>query len=164
MSCSSSSSCGSSRGIASSLLAYLLVFVLGVWPPHSMHQMREMIAITVDIAGTDATPEEGLTLENIVAFESGFERTAVGPHGEVGAFQLWIFPWTTEEQIVEWKRHGAREALRRLRVQGIQGCCGCTNPVTKRCREMMEHRTFPATLYRWAFDPPRVDSVELAGQ
>lgn len=142
-------------------MAYLLAFCLVLWcrlfpsDPLSSHRQHEMYMVTQDILSTDATPHEALKLENIVALESGWERTAIGEHGEVGAFQIWLFPGTSSEKIAEWKRHGAREALRRLRAQGIQGYCGCTAPVTKKCGEIMEHRTEHANLYFWAFNPPK---------
>lgn len=142
------------------MLAYLLAFCLVLWGhlfptyPLNSHRQHEMYMISQDILSTDATPHEALKLENIAAFESGWERKAVGAHGEVGSFQIWVFPGTSTTRIAEWKRHGAKEALRRLREQGIQGYCGCTSPVTKKCGEIMKHRTEHADLYLWAFDPP----------
>ena|ERR1700687_3634254 len=147
------------------MLHYLLAFCAILWLqlfhayPLGSHRQHEMYAITKDILSTDAEPLEALFLENIVALESGWERRAIGEHGEVGAFQIWVFPGTKPDQIAEWKRHGAKEALRRLRVQGIQGYCGCTSPVTKKCGAIMEHRTEHAKLYYWAFDPPLLPLV-----
>jgi hypothetical protein len=141
------------------MLVYLLTFVLGLYGhlfsahPLTAHRYREMLSITRDVLTTDATPDEALTLENIVAWESGWERSGVGPAGEVGAFQLMSFPWTTDAQRAEWKAHGAKEALRRLREQGIFGYMGCTRR-TARCEAMADRRTWPAELYRMAFDPP----------
>jgi hypothetical protein len=149
------------------MLSYLLTFCAALWIqlfhayPLSSHRQHEMWIITKDILSTDATPLEALKLENIVALESGWERSAIGSHGEVGAFQLWVFPGTKPEQVAEWKQHGAKEALRRLRVQGIQGYCGCTEPITQKCADLMTHRTEHALLYFWAFDPPANDNGVL---
>jgi hypothetical protein len=144
------------------MFTYLLAFVLSAWPTHNAHRLHEMKMITLDILSTDASVDEALRLENIVALESGFERRAVGSHGELGAFQLQPWPETSKATRAEWAAHGAREALRRMRVQGMQGYCGCVRP----CPRMVENRTWPARLYRMAFDPPAPlppEGDELAG-
>ncbi len=150
---------------------YLMLFILTLWPPtektglHSMrertHRLREMSEITADIVSTDATPLEALTLENIVAFESGFNRQAYGPAGELGAFQLMIPPKSTMAQRHEWFHRGAQEALRRLRSQGIEGYCGCS--ARRPCPDMVEHRTVPAREWLEAHPFPTPATAEVAG-
>lgn len=141
------------------MLGYLLGFCYLLWLhlfpgwPCGAHRQREMYFIARDILTTDAGPLEALTLENIVGMESGWERTAIGKAGELGAFQLMPNPNTTDAERTEWKHHGAREALRRLRTQGIQGYVGCVT-VTERCARMIENRTLQAKLYFWAFSLP----------
>jgi hypothetical protein len=123
------------------MTTYLLAFVLAFWAPHSRHRAEEVRAIIADVLTTDGTPEEDLTLLNVAALESGFERSAVGAHGERGPFQ--IMPPAAS--------YGAKEALRRLRVQGLSGYCGCG---VRACPEIVEHRIEKARVYRWAFAPP----------
>jgi hypothetical protein len=130
------------------MTVYLLSFILAFWPPHSAHRAAEMRAIAEDIASTDATPIEALTLANIAALESNFERKAVGPGGERGAYQ--VHPPAIS--------YGADEALRRLRAQGLMGYMGCS-AVTARCEAMAAHRTEKAILWRLAFDPPVRDEA-----
>lgn len=147
---------------------YLLLFALTLWPPtdqtgvHSArqqaHRLREMSAITADIVSTDATILEALTLENIVAYESGFERSARGRAGEMGAYQIMPSKDTTKAQLKEWQAHGAKEALRRLRVQGIDGYCGCSK--WSPCPKMVENRTRPAR--EWLAEHP-LAPIEVAG-
>lgn len=146
------------------LLHFAVAFFLSIWPAHYLtnHRHAEMVAITDDILSTDAEVQEALTLENLAGMESVWDRTAVGRGGELGAFQIMPSPRTTPAQRAEWQAHGAKEALRRLRLQGIAGYCGCTRPDVKPCPEMMEHRTWPARLFRLAFDPPTVPSEEVA--
>jgi hypothetical protein len=146
------------------LLHFAVAFFLSIWPAHFLtnHRHAEMVAITDDILSTDATVDEALTLENLAGMESVWDRTAVGRANEAGAFQIMPSPKTTPAQRAEWQAHGAKEALRRLRLQGIAGYCGCTHPEVKPCPEMMEHRTWPARLFRLAFDPPTVPSEEVA--
>jgi hypothetical protein len=130
------------------MTAYILAFALAFWPAHSSHRLSEMRAIAADIASTDATPLEALTLANIAALESNFERSARGREGERGAFQ--VHPPAIS--------YGADEALRRLRAQGIAGYIGCANhPDSEKCASMAAHRTEKAILWRLAFDPPVVD-------
>jgi len=126
----------------SAMTAYLVTFALSVWPPRptDVHRLREIVAIAADVASTDATPEEALTLINIAALESGFERTARGKLGERGAWQ--VMPPAVS--------YAADEALRRVRVQGMQSFCGCVRP----CPKTVAHRTDKAILWRLAFDPP----------
>lgn len=126
---------------------YLYMFVQLTWPFHGYHRTLEVSAIVDDVLTTDATAEEALTLLNIAHEESGFERSAVGREGERGAFQ--VHPPAAS--------YGAREALRRLRSQGITGYMGCSRP----CPRMAERRTWPAKLYRMAFDPPNLVSSRL---
>lgn len=134
------------------LYGYVLTFILTMWGPRQsdVHRLREMAAITADIVSTDASPEEALRLGNIAAMESGFERKAKGPHGERSAFQI----------MPPARSYDAKEALRRMRVQGIQSYCGCVRP----CPRTVAHRTEKAMLWRFAFDPPEVsiDVVRLA--
>lgn len=146
---------------------YLITFALYLYAqlfaahPLTAHRYREMTAITKDILSTDATDDEALQLENIVAWESGWERNSVGRSGEQGAFQVMPMAWTTPAEKAEWKARGAREALRRLRLQGMLGYVGCPRH-TERCDAMIERRTWPAKLYRMAFDPPAAPPTVVA--
>jgi hypothetical protein len=149
------------------LAAYFLAFAMVFWPPTDKHRYREMKAITTDLATHHAGPLEGLYLTNIVAMESGFERYGRdGKLGEVGAFQIRPFPGTTRAQLAEWRDHGADEALRRFRAQGIYGYMGCTPGTGAKlvagatCEEMAENRIGKAQLYYWAFPPPSEDATD----
>jgi hypothetical protein len=124
------------------MATYFLLFAMTIWPPRTQHREREMVAIAIDVASTNATPEEGLILMNIAALESNFNRKALGRAGERGAFQ--VMPPAVS--------FGAAEALRRLRLQGIEGYCGCRG--RDRCRKKAENRTWQARLWRLGFDPP----------
>ena len=151
------------RGTTLAMNAYLLhfavAFFLSMWPARYLtnHRHAEMVAITDDILSTDATAEEALTLENIAGMESMWDRTAVGRAGELGGFQLMPTATTPKARRAEWQAHGAKEALYRLRTQGIAGYCGCKRADVKPCPELIEHRTWPSRLYRLAFDPPVPD-------
>jgi len=149
------------RGMNTYLLHFAVAFYLSIWPRSGLtvHRHDEMVAITDDILSTDASPDEALQLENIAGMESVWDRTARGPGGELGAFQIMPTPKTPKAVRSEWQAHGAKEALRRLRVQGIAGYCGCARPEVKPCPEMIEHRSWPSRLFRMAFDPP-APSVE----
>jgi hypothetical protein len=138
------------------LAAYLVAFAIDLWtslhgaPPREHgHRRSEMDAVAEDVAGTDAGALEALTLMNVAAWESGYERSAVGKAGERGPFQI----------MPPARSYGAAEALRRLREQGILGYMGCARS-TARCEAMAERRTFPAELFLWAHDPPH-ESAEL---
>ena len=143
------------------LLHFAVAFFLTMWPSRYLtnHRHDEMVAITDDILSTDATVDEALQLVNIAGMESVFDRTARGRAGERGSFQLMPMPTTSKATLAEWQAHGAKEALRRLRIQGIAGYCGCRRPDVKPCPEMIEHRSFPARLFRMAFDPPATTSA-----
>jgi hypothetical protein len=117
---------------------YVWSFILAFWPPRTHHQWIERQAIAQEIASTDCDPLECLTLANISALESTFERIALGRSGEVGAWQI----------MPPAKSYGATEALRRLRAQGLPGYCGCG---VSGCPEIVEHRVEKARLYAWAF-------------
>ena len=138
------------------LTAYLIAFALSWWPnvAHHRYQDHELKIIAADIASSGATPLEGLILVNIAAMESNFDTHAKGRHGELGAFQ--IMPPARE--------YGAREALRRMREQGMAGYCGCVRPGKKatgnECPAIVAHRTDKAILYRMAFDPLVEDGDE----
>jgi hypothetical protein len=142
------------------MVGYLFAFAIDlaasiyrIRPMSGGHAAREMVAIAQDIATTDCGPLECLTLMNIAGFESVWDRSAVGRHGELGAFQIWVFDGTSVAQRAEWRARGAREALRRMRVQGMLGYCGCSR-ATPECDAMVEHRTFPAKIYFWSHAPP----------
>ena len=121
---------------------YVLGFILAVFPPRGPWGLHEREAVARDIASTDCSPLEALTLANIAAWESGFDTKAKGRQGERGAFQ-----------VMPPGDPGARSALRLLRLQGILGYMGCPQR-TERCEAMADRRTFPAKLYFWAHDPP----------
>ena len=132
------------------LTAYLIAFALSWWPSiaHHRYQDREMRAIAEEVAEAGGTPMEDLRLMNIAAMESNFDRKAIGRHGERGAWQ--IMPPARE--------YGAREALRRMREQGMSGYCGCVRPGRRvtglECPLLVAHRIDKADLYLMAFDPP----------
>jgi hypothetical protein len=141
------------------LSTYLVTFALAMWPiiGHIPVQNREMRAVADEIAGTDASPWEALRLMNIAAVESGFSRNAVGKLGERGAFQ------------VMGTKHDAREALRRLRTQGLAGYMGCGR---FDCSAIIAKHVDRADLFYMAFSPlassvapmlePARESEELA--
>lgn len=129
------------------MLDYVLAFILTVWWPHSAWGLHERRVIAADIANTDASPLEALTLANIAAYESGFDTKARGRAGERGAFQ--VMPPAAS--------YGAREALSRLRRQGLRGFMGFTT-CGDRCERMAEARTFQAKLFYWAH--PYVTAAE----
>ncbi len=121
------------------MIPYLLAFVMAFWPHLTRYQQHEARAIVAEVAATDGTVLEDLELVNIAAMESYFDRSAVGRLGERGAWQ--VMPPARE--------YGAREALRRLRAQGIAGYCGCRGP----CPAIVAHRVDRAYLWRMSFDP-----------
>lgn len=146
------------------LAAYLYAFISAFWPQFTAHpwQEREARAVISDIVSTDATPMEALRLANIAALESGFRRDAKGRDGEVGAFQI----------MKPRMGGGAREALYRMRVQGMIAYVGCRRAedrvvvrgVETTCAQMVAHRVERADLFRMAFDPPTavLDDVTVA--
>jgi hypothetical protein len=125
------------------LYLYILRFILCFWyAPDYTHRAEEIRAIAHDIAATDAKPIEALTLANIASMESGFERSAVGKLGERGPFQ--------QLGGVYDANHPAREALRRLRSQGLLGYMGCTRE-TEKCQQMAANRSVKAIVYSATF-------------
>jgi Transglycosylase SLT domain len=138
------------------LTAYYIAFALSCWPNivHRPRQNREMRAIAAEVASTDATPFEGRRLMNIAALESNFDRTAKGKMGEMGAWQI----------MPPFKSYGAKEALRRMRGQGMVGYVGCRhaedevvlNGIKTTCQAIIDHRVDKADLYGWVFPPPTV--------
>lgn len=120
-----------------------MAFILAVFPPRGPWGLHQREVVARDIASTDASPLEALTLANIAAWESGFDTKAKGRQGERG-------PWQVMPPAASY---GAHEALARLRRQGIYGFMGCPRR-TERCEAMADRRTFPAKLYLWAHDPP----------
>ncbi len=141
------------------LVAYLLGFVHSWWPHLTRYQTREADAIVHEIVDTtDGTPLEDLYLVNIAALESGFDRKAVGKAGERGAWQV----------MPPAKEYGAREALRRMRVQGWVAYVGCRHADdivvihgrSTTCQELIDHRTDRANLYAWTYRAPTLDDTE----
>jgi hypothetical protein len=128
------------------LWAYIFTFILHTYPPdpRDTHRLREMSAISWEIAHTDCNPEECLKLANIPKWESGYERIAKGKHGELGAWQI----------MPPASNYGAKEALYRLRVQGIEGYCGCTK--WHPCPDMVKHRVGPAIAWNVAHPFPSI--------
>jgi hypothetical protein len=122
------------------MVAYLLAFVAFFFPHLTRYQQSEARAIADEVAHTDGTPQEDLRPVNIAAMESYFDRRAVGKLGERGAWQ-----------ILGGRDFSAREALRRMRVLGMQGFVGCTRP----CPAIVAHRVDRADLWRMAMEPPR---------
>lgn len=129
------------------MVAYLLAFVL-LWPQFSASDRRGAV---LDVASTDASPLEALTLLNIAALESGFYPRAVGRHGERGRFQV----------MPPAPGYGAREALRRLRALGIFGYMGCSSESLE-CQRMAANRQALAIMYASAF--PFEDATRLASE
>lgn len=133
---------------------YLLDFAHANWRHLSRRQETELRAIIHEIVSqTDGTLQEQLQLVNIAALESNFSRTAHGAKHEVGAWQL-MPPIPPGSQ--------AREALRRMRTQGMLGYVGCRHPEDVAmysggkpvsCQRMIDNRIDRANLYRFAFDP-----------
>jgi len=138
------------------MIPYLVAFAIDLWSsrwgrPPGQHRRDEIVAIAEDVASTDSEPLEALQLMNIAAWESNYERNGrPGPGGERGAFQ--VHPPASS--------YGAKEALWRLRNQGIWGYMGC-RVVTERCVAMADRRTFPAELYLWSHDPPATSVQEV---
>src|ERR1700733_4154422 len=101
------------------LLPYLCPCVCAFWPHISNYQRHEAkTVITEVVMTTDATPLESLEMLNIAALESGFDTHAVGKGGERGAFQVSTDGGRNHD-------FSAREALRRMRVQGMIAYVGC---------------------------------------
>ena len=125
---------------------YILAFIVTFWPGFTRHpyQVREAMAVVDDILSTDADPGEALRLANIAAMESGFRRDAIGTHGERGAFQI----------MPPARSYDAREALSRMRLQGMDAYCGCVRHFGDTCPAIVAHRVDRADLFRMAFDPP----------
>lgn len=96
--------------------ALLICFVAWV-EPHSFRRYTELSVISEDIASTDANEDEALLLASIAMHETMARLDVVGKLGERGAFQV----------MPPGDPH-AKEALRRLRVQGLQGYAGCQKP------------------------------------
>lgn len=137
------------------LAIYLVLFVVDVHPGFMRHarQRDEVYAIAADVASTDATPAEALRLMQIAAMESSFTRAARGRAHEVGPWQ--IMPPAAS--------YGAKEALWRMRHQGMLAYVGCrragdvvTLPEGTKttCAEMIEHRIQPADAYLAEHRPP----------
>jgi hypothetical protein len=78
-------------------------------------RLQEVASVARDIASTDATIQEAKLLASIAVHESGVRPIAHGRAGERGAFQV----------MPPAPSYGAREALRRLRAQGLEGYAGC---------------------------------------
>lgn len=136
------------------MFAYLVLFVLDVHPEfmRSSWQRNRVYSIAAEVAASDATPREGLRGMQIASQESGYDRGAVGRLGERG-------PW----QVRGGKDFSWREALRRMRVQGMLGFVGCRraadrvvlpNGVHTTCQEMVDHRVGPADRYLEEYPAP----------
>lgn len=142
------------------MAAYLIAFVLANWPTIHGQQERDMRADAEEVAATDCDAQACLRLMGIAALESGFRRDAVGAAGERGAWQ--VMPPATS--------YGAREALRRMRTQGLLGYIGCRRAADvvvirgtrTTCAAMIAHRIERADLWRMAFDPPREVAAPFA--
>ena len=106
----------------------------------------------MEVSHLPTTPWKMLRLLNVSALESGFDRTAVGKLGERGAFQ-----------ILGGRDFSAREALRRMDVQGMVAYVGCRHAEDRvvvqgtatTCAELVAHRTEKADLWFMGFEPPR---------
>jgi hypothetical protein len=137
--------------------AYLVAFAVDLWVTlHGVapgrHRRGEIEATAAEVADTtDAEPLEALELLGIAAWESGYDASARGRAGERGRWQ--VMPPASS--------YGAREALSRLRRQGIAGFMGFTR-CGELCDAMAERRTLPAKVYLWSHDPPSRARPELA--
>lgn len=118
------------------LVAYLVSFALTVWPPrqNDVRHLREVVAIAVDVASTDADLVEATTLMNIAALESTFRVHARGKLGERGPFQ-----------VMPPRDPSAAGALSILRAQGLRGYCGCS----RACPHTILRRSLPAQAWVW---------------
>ena len=138
------------------LFAYYVLFVLDIhpdymrrsWQRHWVYDTAHEVAYK-----TTAAPDEGLRMMEIAKNESGFDPDAVGKKGERGRWQ-----------VLGGKDFSAREALRRMRVQGMLGFVGCRhaedrvvlqNGVKTTCQEMIDHRIGPADRYLTERRAPR---------
>jgi hypothetical protein len=145
------------------LLKFCMALFAHVWGAQYLDANRQqrIERVTDDILTTDATLDEALTLENLAGLETGWDQRGVGRLGERGAFQIRPWPGTTSAELREWSARGAKEALRRFRLQGIEGYCGCRHPDVAPCPDMIANRTFPARLFRMAFDPPTGEAPQV---
>jgi hypothetical protein len=146
------------------MVLYLVAFVLAFWPKLAGEQARDMWLDAVEVAALEdsmnATAQEMLRLMNIAALESGFRRDAKGKQGELG-------PWQVMPPAMDY---GAKEALRRMRSQGMLGYCGCRSANVMvnvpggqiPCGELVAHRIDRADLYLMGFEPPRSVTADVA--
>jgi hypothetical protein len=137
------------------LFAYYVLFVLDVHPEFMRHawQRRKVYDTATEVAyKTTAVPGEGLRLMQIGARETGYDETAVGKRGERGRWQ-----------VLGGNDFSAKEALRRMRVQGMVAFVGCRhaedhvtlpNGVKTTCQEMVDNRIGPADRYLAEHRPP----------
>lgn len=138
------------------LFAFYVCFVLDDWPQFMRHswQRLDVYAIAHDVAdNTDATPAEGLHLMQTAGMESGFYRKAKGKKGEIGPWQI----------MPPARSYGAKEALFRMRVQGMVGFVGCRHAddavvlpegTKTTCQKMVDNRIGPADRYLAEHRPP----------
>jgi hypothetical protein len=143
------------------LFAYYVLFVLDTHPAFMRHgwQRRWVYTDAHEVAfKTDADPGEGLRMMQIAKMESGFYPKAVGKKGECGAWQ-----------ILGGTDCSAREALRRMRVQGMVAYVGCRHAsdvvvlpegTKTTCQEMIDNRIGPADQYLAEHRPPSAETVE----
>jgi hypothetical protein len=137
------------------LYAYYILFVLDTHPKFMTHGWQRAWVYTDarQVAfHTDASPSEGLRMMQIAKMESGFFPNAVGRKGECGAWQ-----------VLGGTDCSAKEALRRMRIQGMVAYVGCrhasdvvTLPEGTRttCQEMIDNRIGPADRYLADHPPP----------
>jgi hypothetical protein len=137
------------------LFAYYVIFVLDVHPEFMRRgwQRRQVYEAASEVAyKTDADPGEGLRMMQIAARETGYDKTAVGKAGERGRWQ-----------VLGGNDFSAKEALRRMRVQGMVAFVGCRhaedkvtlpNGVKTTCQEMVDDRIGPADRYLTEHRPP----------
>jgi hypothetical protein len=130
------------------LFAYYVLFVLDTHPQFMRHgwQRKWVYDTAHEVAEkTNAAPDEGLRMMQIASQESGFDPHAIGNRGERGRWQ-----------VLGGKDFSAKEALRRMRIQGMVGFVGCRkagdkvtlpNGVHTTCQEMIDDRIGPADSY-----------------
>ena len=135
------------------LIAYLLAFVASFWPHLTTYQWHEAEEIAAEVARLKTSPWKMLRLVNIAASESCFDRTAVNKEsGARGPFQ-----------VLGGDDFSAREALRRMEVQGMVAFVGCRKAEDRvhvqgslvTCADLVDHRVGKADLWFMGHEPPQ---------
>jgi hypothetical protein len=101
------------------LLAWVFAAMVAWVPPRQSNvaQLGAYVRIAYAITEASSDPDDVALLASIGSLESGFSPSAVGKLGEVGVWQL--MPPAPKGLVAQ-----AKEALRRIRVQGMAGYTG----------------------------------------